>query len=122
MGWKYLLIWWKLPPKKKFCHNMVVVSTYLLKKVEMDTYYLHLKKSWVDISTMGWKYLLLWWKLPPKKTLCHNMVVVSTYSLKKVEMNTCYLHLKKQLGGHFHYGVEIFTGWVKVITINISIF
>ena len=50
------------------------------------------------------------------------MVVVSTYSLKKVEINIYYLHLKTHLGGHFHYGVEMFTGLVEVITINISIF
>ena len=49
------------------------------------------------------------------------MVVVSTYSLKKVEINTYYLHLKTQLGGHFHYGVEMFTGLVEIISINISI-
>ena len=50
------------------------------------------------------------------------MVVASTYSLKKVEINTHYLHLKTQLGGHFHYGMEIFTGLVEIISINISIF
>jgi len=46
------------------------------------------------------------------------MVAVSTYLLNKAEINTYYPHLKNQMGGYLHSGVEILTGLVEITTIE----
>jgi len=30
--------------------------------VEINSYYLQTENNWIEISTMGWKHLLVWWR------------------------------------------------------------